>query len=152
MVIFTVIQFEVDPKISVFFAVCTVTSLLFLFVFLKLSRRIHSRQIPIKKPRNKTGESMSYFLTYLVAFMRFDLTRWDGRIALLLVFSVLGLIYVKSELILTNPTLMIFGYRLYSCENRDGGELIVLTKRRDFESSSKPRLHVVATEFAVESM
>ena len=84
--------------------------------------------------------------------MRFDLTRWDGRIALLLVFSVLGLIYVKSELILTNPTLTVLGFRLYSCENRDGGELVVLTKRRDFESSSKPRLHVVATEFAVETI
>ena len=94
---------------------------------------------------------MTYFLTYLLAFMRFDLSSWQQIVAIVIVCIVLAVIYVNSELIFTNPTLALFGYRIFGCLDDQGNEIIVLTRRRDFRAQSKVDLHIFGNGLAVEA-
>lgn len=81
----------------------------------------------------KAGESLNYIVTYIIPFLEFD-TRQD-LLPLLILLAVIGVIYVHSNLLATNPMLFIAGYRAYelSVNNKEVGLLITKRSRDKVE-------------------
>jgi hypothetical protein len=62
-------------------------------------------------------------------FLSIDAGARSDQCALVILFLVLGLLYVNSNLIYFNPLLNVMGYHLFEVVLPDGTPLMMLTKR-----------------------
>jgi hypothetical protein len=67
-------------------------------------------------------EVLSYFVTYVVP-LTMNITENKTLIVNALLFCIIGVIYVRNELIHLNPMLILLGYKQYTMENS-----IILTR------------------------
>ncbi|ACL16001.1 hypothetical protein [Methanosphaerula palustris] len=70
----------------------------------------------VVKAENKTKDSLSYLVPYIISFVGFDLTRWQDISALSILLLILFAVYVNSDLLYINPMLSFFKYRVYQVE------------------------------------
>ncbi|MBU4547452.1 MAG: hypothetical protein KKH76_01385, partial [Euryarchaeota archaeon] len=95
-----------------------------------------------------THESLNYLAPYLVAFLNFNLTKWQDVTVLLIFLLIIFVVYMTSDLIYTNPLLAFFQCRIYRvkvCKSRGDCEksqkIILLLSRNDkFELDKEIRL------------
>ena len=70
----------------------------------------------VVKAENKTKDSLSYLVPYIISFVGFDLSRWQDISALSILLLILFAVYVNSDLLYINPILSFFNYRVYDVE------------------------------------
>lgn len=93
-------------------SVLIVTSIMFLFWFLHY-RRVTNRKIEIVKVENKTSETLSYILPYIVAFYQVDFSQINNILIFLIMFFTIFAVYVNSNLLAVNPILAMWGYKIF---------------------------------------
>lgn len=88
---------------------------LFFCMFLKHKmRKAPLGPVRIKKVENVNSEIMAFVGTYFMPLMSFDFAdHWTYLLVFVLLFVLIGIIYVKSDIYYINPTLLIFGFRVY---------------------------------------
>ncbi|PJN86844.1 anti-phage protein KwaA [Bacillus sp. mrc49] len=92
--------------------------------------------ITINNIENKNYEHLTFLSTYIIPLIAFDLTKPRYLVVLLVLLLAIGIIYLKTNLFYSNPTLAILGYRIYKAdakfriENRSN---IILISREDLE-------------------
>lgn len=101
-------------------------------VLLFLMRRIPADVNPdcsgeVERVTSKSGESLSYIATYLIPFLEFEVPK--DLLSLLVLMSVVGILYVSSDLIYINPMLAMFGYRVYEVALQGQPEPLILITR-----------------------
>ena len=70
--------------------------------------------VRIDKIENVNSEIMAFIGTYFIPLMSFDFTNhWTYLLVFVLLFVLIGIIYIKSDIYYINPTLLIFGFRIY---------------------------------------
>ncbi len=100
-----------------------------LFVFMWQVRRLAGVSETVSRVSAKTGESLNYIVTYIIPFLGFNSTR--DIVPLVILMAVIGIIYVNSNLLYTNPMLAFCGYRACGMtRTRDDSDIVVLTKKR----------------------
>lgn len=62
---------------------------------------------------DKTKDTLTYLIPYVIAFLGFDLTSWQDFTALLILLIIVFAVYMNSDLLYFNPLLSMFGYRIY---------------------------------------
>jgi hypothetical protein len=97
----------------------------------------------VKSAKSKAGDALSYVVTYIIGFLKFDPQKDLFPLAILLI--VIGVIYVHSNLLATNPMLSLAGYRAYEITT-EGEEPILLLTRRDRHKIKKDLPVVQVTE------
>ena len=80
---------------------------------------------------------MSYIVTYLLPFLAVKMNDKMDVASLGLFLSVVGVLYVNSNLIHTNPILSIMGYHLFEIEDSDRKTLTLICKRAYVRTSSE---------------
>lgn len=92
-------------------------------------------QIEITSIQNKNFESLTFLTTYVIPLVSFDLSKRRYIIILILLLIVICIIYIKTNLFFSNPTLSLLGYKLYEVSGRNQQNqenefksLIVITK------------------------
>ncbi|MDI6619223.1 MAG: hypothetical protein QME45_11225 [Clostridiales bacterium] len=80
--------------------------------------------------QSKNEQITSYLVTYLLPFMGFNLNNAEDDIALLIIFIIIGVLYIKADLIYINPVLMILGYNIYDVVFKNGRRRILISKRK----------------------
>ena len=110
----------------VLLAVISIGLLLF---YLKQSSTLAVDHIVVEKISGKDSEAMSYFVTYLIPFLDIKLDEIASSVSLLLLFLVVGVLYVHSNLIYINPTLNLMRYHLFEIELEGGMTSALLSKR-----------------------
>lgn len=150
MLVISILEMFENCIVALVFTIAAILSVAMLFVFLRMARSLQPRNVSIASRRNRTGESMAYFMTYLLAFMRFDLGSWQGIIAFLVVIVILGMIYVRSELIFVNPSLICAGYRVINVKRQNGDDIVVITRSSTVGGTGKARLRFVSDDLAIE--
>jgi hypothetical protein len=82
----------------------------------------------VKTAVNSTEQVAGYLATYLLPFLA---TPDDGRtlIAMVLFFVVSFLVYVRSEMIAINPTLVLLGWRVLKVSYTDGAEGLLISRK-----------------------
>ncbi|EAH8542895.1 anti-phage protein KwaA [Campylobacter coli] len=75
-------------------------------------------------------ENLTFLTTYIIPLVGIDANTTKGFIVLLILLIAIGIIHIKTDKFYTNPTLSLFGFRIYKIK-LDGGineELIVISK------------------------
>lgn len=122
------IPYNVLPIIFVAFSI--VSLILLLNVRHKLKGTVNPSHT-IKSVKNENYEIMTFVATYIVPLACINLLDFKYFIIFILLIIVLGIITAKMNLYMANPTLSLFGYKLYSVEVSDPkspGEYIVISR------------------------
>jgi len=82
----------------------------------RVSRSRTSEKYKVINSENRVRDSLNYLVPYIIAFMNFDLNRWQDSTALALLLYILFVVYVNSNLLYVNPLLSIFKYKIYYAE------------------------------------
>jgi hypothetical protein len=79
---------------------------------------------------SKTSESLNYIVTYIIPFL--DFKPAEDLLSLIILLAVIGVLYVNSNLLYTNPMLSFFGYRVYeiTIEGYPSPRLVLTRRRR----------------------
>ena len=122
------VSYNVLPIIFVAFSI--VSLILLLSVRHKLKGTVNPPHT-IKSVKNENYEIMTFVATYIVPLACINLLDFKYFIIFILLIIVLGIITAKMNLYMANPTLSLFGYKLYSVEVSDPkspGEYIVISR------------------------
>ena len=74
----------------------------------------------IKKITQQRKEYITYLGTYILPFIGLQASNIFDVMAVVLMFLTIGFIYCKTNLIYTNPTLVLFGFDIFEVETNDG--------------------------------
>jgi hypothetical protein len=72
--------------------------------------------ITITNIENKNYEHLTFLSTYIIPLIAFDLTKLRYFFVLIILLLAIGVIYLKTNLFYSNPTLAILGYRIYKAD------------------------------------
>lgn len=108
--------------------VCSMALLYSICFAFYLRHRINGSKlgpISIIEVKNVNNEILAFVGTYFLPLIGFSLAdHWQHLIVLILLFLVIGIIYVRADIYYTNPTLLLLGYRVYRIEGKWNGETI----------------------------
>jgi hypothetical protein len=117
--------FLAPPYLIPGLAVVIVVSNAIAGILLLQARRLEAERIRVESWSSKTGEALSYIVTYIIPFLNFDPAK--DLVPLLILLGVIGVVYVNSNLLYTNPVLSLFGIRIFEVTRDSGRKLMVLT-------------------------
>jgi len=113
------------------FLVLALSSLALLWLFVRTGQRLAAYSIAVQSAQVRDAEAMSYIVTYFLPFLGISGDNWPDAASLLLVYAVVAIIYVNSNLIYINPMLNLAGYRLFEVVGPNG-KVSALITRRDY--------------------
>jgi len=92
----------------------------------------------ITEPDNINEIGLEYIITYIFPFLFMNFSDPSVLLSLLIMFFVIGYIYINSDLIYMNPMLNLFGYNIYKC-NTELRNITIISKR-DIEEIKKNKI------------
>jgi hypothetical protein len=99
------------------------------FFCLSQAQKISPLTIDVAHYRRRDDEAMSYIVTYLVPFLGFSFSGWQGVAAVGIFFATLAILYINSNMIHINPMLNLVGYHLYEITTASGKTCSLLTRK-----------------------
>ncbi|WP_310608461.1 anti-phage protein KwaA [Buttiauxella brennerae] len=81
--------------------------------FKALTKVNNADSVTITACQSENYESLTFLATYIVPFMGFSFDDIQKDIAYFLLIIAIGLIFIKTDKYYANPTLALFGYKLY---------------------------------------
>lgn len=135
----------------VILGVCVLAVLLLLLV-LRSVRRVQDRTIQTKTVRQVDERVLAFTSSYVVpvvvaAFVRDNIASLAASGGLVLLIAV---IYVRAGLYHLNPTLAIFGYRLYEVTESNERVTMLLTKAKHIPQTGKLACHYLDDSVAFQ--
>lgn len=115
-------------NVSIAFLILIVSSILLYFILYKIVIKSSHEEIQVVKIQDNNTEHLSYLATYILPFIGLKFDTWQNILSTVALFYILGHIYIKTNLILTNPTLTLFGYNISKIENEKGKIKIIIHK------------------------
>lgn len=112
---------------------------LFYCLFIIQALRFHVKgamEIPfrITQIQNKSYEHLVFLATYIVPLISFNFAESRQLIVLALLLTIMGAIYVKTDLFYANPSLALMGFRLYMVsgvfKNDQRQDIVVIAEQR----------------------
>jgi len=85
---------------------------LVLCLFICFQKRTNCKQYKVLSIKDVSHESLSYILTYIIAFLSLDLPNIADILSILILIIIIGMVYINSSLIHINPILYFCGYSI----------------------------------------
>jgi hypothetical protein len=108
-------------------AVLCIAGAVYVLSFIKAANSIAPTLIHIKAVERSTQDTLAYLITYLIPFVGFSFVSINYLFANALILIFIGVLYVQSNMVYLNPTMSLFGYRVYKIEVKDTN-LLMLAK------------------------
>ena len=83
------------------------------FLMIRTVKNKFAEPYKIADMYDKTKDTLTYLIPYIIAFIGFDLNNWQNLVALLILIVIVFAVYMNSDLLYFNPLLSIFGYKIY---------------------------------------
>lgn len=79
----------------------------------------------IKGIESLQGDILAFLASYFIPLVSFTVTKTNHQLVLLILFGVIGLLYVNGNLYYQNPTLSLLGFKTYrvACDLGKDGDL-----------------------------
>lgn len=112
-------------------------SILFYFYFVHLINGSKEGPIILEDVVNKNSEHLVFLATYVIPLVGFGLNDPRQIINLLITLTIIGLIYVRTNLFYANPTLSLLGFKVYGAKIIIDGSnsAVILISKEDLESN-----------------
>lgn len=91
----------------------------------------------IKSIESQNKEYITYLGTYILPFIALETKTVYDIAAYIILFLTMGMIYVRTNLVYTNPMLLFFKYDLYEVIDSENNKLICISKEQ-FKIGDKP--------------
>ena len=75
---------------------------------------------------NSNYEYLTFLTTYIIPLVCFDFNNVKYIIAFILILIITGIIFVKMDLYISNPTLVLLGYKLYKIRLKDYNDVFTV--------------------------
>lgn len=92
--------------------------------------------------------NFQYFLAYIIPFITIDIDSTRQLVAYSILFIFIGILYVKTELIYVNPTLVMFGYKLLKIHSNN--ESIMLITKNDLDHALENPVVTIGSDLYYE--
>ena len=92
-------------------------------------RSVTSSPLTMRGIEDRGGEVAGYLATYLLPFVTVAEPGWRDVLGYALFLAVIGVVYIRSGLVQINPTLYLFGWRLFAVDIGEGWNGYVLSRR-----------------------
>ena len=122
---FELIKKNIVPTISL---ILVIFGLIFYFRFKYIISGNHSLPEKISSIENVNFEHLTFLATYLLPFLTFNLTEDRNTLIFFLILIIIGMIYVKTNMFYTNPTLALLGYHIYKISTTNRTNIIIISK------------------------
>lgn len=127
-----------NKSVAVFYMMLIVISLVILAMYCENYARIRKdTKITVKDIRNNGVENLGYMSGYVIPFVSINTAIIvDGKFSiqniatLIILFSVLGYLYIKSNLYYVNPVLNLF-YDIDTITTKEVGDIILIRDKSD---------------------
>lgn len=121
-----VIKGEVISTVCVILALF---SFIVSYIIIDKTKSAGNAAVKIKKIASKNFEHLVFMMTYIVPLVFLDFTDIRNIIAITIILIFMFKISINTSLYLSNPTLAIFGYKLYEIETeKDDNIVLAITK------------------------
>lgn len=118
-------------------------SILLYITLYKIIIKSATIKITVKNKIEDNDGHLSYLVTYILPFIGFNFDKWQSIIVSIVIFCILGSIYIKTNLILTNPTLMLFNFQISKIETKDTKDIILIHKGIIRKESDYNCIHLI---------
>lgn len=81
----------------------------------------------VKSADRRDSDSVAYIVTYITPFLNLAAATPQELLGVALLFVVIMLVYVSSDMIYVNPMLNLVGLRMYAVETEEGPTITVLS-------------------------
>ncbi len=132
--LFVIIMIRHYQQIEVFYVlipIIVISSVALFRVFSSLNKIVGMPISSKSKIENSGSCILQYFLTYVIPFVTIEVLDWQNVATYGIIFFVIGVIYIKSDLIYLNPTLLLLGYKIYKVTTIND-EIVVITNNNKF--------------------
>lgn len=119
-----------SPAVAAVSAAAAVIGVTGMLLYLRIVAQLASVPTKVVDCHSRGDESMSYIVSYIIPFLAVAFSEWQQAAALAVFFAILGFLYVNSDMIHINPTLNLFGYRLYETTLEDGTTYSLVARGR----------------------
>lgn len=113
---------------SISFLLLIVVSISLYFIFFNIILTSSPEKFSISEVKSNNVEHLSYLATYILPFVGLKFDSWQSILATVSLFYVLGHIYIKTNMILTNPTLTFFRYDISNVIDSNGKAKLIIHK------------------------
>jgi hypothetical protein len=114
--------------ISISFLLLIIVSISLYFIFFNIILKSSPEKYTISAVKSNNVEHLSYLATYILPFVGLKFNSWQSILATISLFYVLGHIYIKTNMILTNPTLTFFRYAISNVIDSNGKAKLIIHK------------------------
>ncbi len=125
-----ILMFEKNLIIAATILVLGILGLAGVSLYLFTVQKLNPLSIEVAAVRRRDGEAMSYIVTYLLPFLAVPFSTVEQSIGLGIVFVVLGILYVCSDMIHINPMLNLLGFHIYEIELKNGDIYSIIARGR----------------------
>jgi len=116
--------------------VVAAVSVLGLFVYLRLAAAFAAVPVTVSAVMSRDGHAMGYITSYLLPFLNVGFRDPWNAVSLGVVFVVLCILYVNSNLIHTNPILNLCGFHIFEIETAEKTKAAVISRRAHIRTGS----------------
>lgn len=99
-----------------------------MFMFLSAAQKLAATRVKFREVQKRDSEALNYIVAYVIPFLAIG--QPGQSVPLLIFLAVLGVLYVKLNMVHINPALNLFGYYLYEITTEDGTEFPIITRKR----------------------
>lgn len=114
-------------KILFFIALIAVGFIGFLF-FVKNNNYNRENAKKFEQIESKDFDHLTFLSTYVLPLITFNLKDTKSFLVLIFLISIIGAIYIKSNLYYLNPTLLLFGYKIYKAKDLQNNVVLISNK------------------------
>ncbi|SRR5579884_97028 len=123
---------------AIFFGLIMIVSMTIVGLLVWQTRKGNNpKPITVKEREDFTGEYMFYIVTYVIPFLVDDFLEPSKILALTILMTTIGVLYIRANLFHVNPTLNLFGYKLYKILDEDDNKYLLLSKQSGISSDSE---------------
>lgn len=91
---------------------------------------------------------MAYMVGYIIPFLSIDLNTWNDIISILILLIMLGVVYVRSNLLYINPVFQLYGYNIVKVEY-EGAFRFLAYKGKSLERQMRADVYKITDEFYI---
>ncbi len=116
---------EVYNKNNIFWiiiSVLSIVSMLSMIIFLNFN---HTKRSTFENVESIHNDILDYFITYIIPLNTVDITKSTSILVNSIIFFIIGVYYVESDLMYLNILLIFIGYKVY----RDKSDNIIISKK-----------------------
>lgn len=119
-------SFSPDRLETIVYVVLVMLSLVSFIPVIYIRKCELNDTINSKKVNKKHGETLSYLVTYIIPLLIIDISDPGTLITNIILFMLIGFLYVKSNMIHINILFLLFGWNIYE----DSDDRIIITKEK----------------------